>query len=214
MKGLVLSPVWSLLFAASLLAQNSSPAPQVHTSDIGFSYSLPSEWEVVDTRPSLPAVKENMAKGAQSEVEKKGLACVQIEFTARHGNPATVIVVVALPYECFGQSMTDKDLPGFASGAAEGLKQTFDIVDPVYGAYSLGSHSLWIERAEGVPKERPDSQYTIEVSCGLLKKGAVCWMAMAADPAGLEVFERGVVTLDGESAGALVPPTAFEKKPS
>jgi hypothetical protein len=39
-------------------------------------------------------------------------------------------------------------------------------------------------------------------------------MAIAADDAGLSVFERGAVVLEGESPAALVPANAFEKKPS
>jgi hypothetical protein len=55
--------------------------------------------------------------------------------------------------------------------------------------------------------------YTVETVCSVLKKGAVCWMAMAADKAGLQTFENGAVTLDGEVPAALVPATAFQKKP-
>jgi hypothetical protein len=55
--------------------------------------------------------------------------------------------------------------------------------------------------------------YTVETVCSVLKKGAVCWMAMAADKAGLQTFENGAVALDGEVPAALVPATAFEKKP-
>jgi len=205
------------LCCAPLLGQApaSAPAPQVHTSDIGFSYSVPADWEVVDTKPALPAVQQEVGKTATSADEKKGIACAQVPLTARHGNPASVIVVVALPFDCFGQTMTDKDLPAFAEGASGGLKNTFDLSDPVYGAYMLGSHSLWIERAKGTLKDHPELQraYTVEIVCTPLKKGAVCWMAMAADDSGLQVFEQGAITLDGESAAALVPATAFDKKP-
>jgi hypothetical protein len=110
--------------------------------------------------------------------------------------------------------MTEAQLPGFASGASEGLKQSFDMGEPVTANYALGSHTMWIERAKGTPKGHPELSYTVEITCGLLKKAAVCWMAMAADDTALRTFERGVVNLDGESSGALVPPTAFLKKPS
>lgn len=207
--------VSTLIFStATLLAQATSPASQPHTSDLGFSYSLPSDWQVVDAAPSLPAVKQQADQSAISEEEKRGVACVQIALTARHGEPASVVVVVDLPFDCFGQTMADKDLPGFAQGASEGIKQSFDISDPVYGSYTLGTHSVWIERAKGTPKGHPESPYTVEIACSLLKKGAVCWMAMAADPGALQVFESGSVALEGEPASVLVPPTAFDKKPS
>ena len=205
-----------ILGTAQLPAQapSSAPATQTHSSEIGFTYTLPADWEVVDTQQSLPAVKQKVQNEAASEDEKKGAACVQVALTARHGAPASVVVVVALPFDCFGQQMTDKDLPGFASGASEGLKSTFDITDPLNGSYSLGTHSVWIERTRGTPKGHPEVQYTVETVCSILKKGAVCWMAMLADDAALQTFEHGAVTLDGEAPAALVPAEAIVKRPS
>ena len=208
------------------LAQAPPPAPpapapaqaapefKTHVSQLGFTYSVPTDWEVVDAQGTLPSAKAEADKNATTDEEKKGLACVQVALTARHGDPASVLVAVALPFDCFGQQMAEKDLPGFAEGASEGLKQSFDVSEPIYGNYALGSHNIWIERAKGNPKGHPELAYTVEIACSLLKKAAVCWMAMAADDAALRVFEQGAVSLDGESADALVPPNAFEKKPS
>jgi hypothetical protein len=203
-----------MLCAARLGAQVPAPASEIHTSAIGYGYSLPSTWDVVSTSPTLAGVKEQAQQNAASDDEKKGVACVQIAFTARHGDPTSVLVVVELPFACFGQSMTQKDLPGFAQGASEGIKQSFDIGEPVYGDYSLGSHSMWIERAKGAPKGHPEVPYTVEVTCTLLKKGAVCWMALAASDEALKVFEGGAVTLERETPTPLVPANAFEKKPA
>jgi hypothetical protein len=80
--------------------------------------------------------------------------------------------------------------------------------------YALGTHRLWIERAKGSLKGHLETQYTVEIACSMLKKGAACWMTMAADEASLRAFERGRVTLDGEAAAPLVPSTAFDKAPS
>jgi hypothetical protein len=204
------------LSIAPLLAQAppAAPAAQVHSSDIGFSYSIPSDWTVLDMAPSLPVVQAQATKNATSEEEKKGIACAQVALTARHGDPASVIVVVTLPSACFGQQMTEKDLPGIASGASEGLKKTFDIAAPVYASYSLGTHSMWIERATGTVKDHPEAKYTVETACSVLKKGVVCWMALAAGGDGLATFEQGAVTLDGEAPTPLVPADVFVKKPS
>src|SRR6266568_2511580 len=181
-----------------LLAQ-APAATAVHSSDLGFSYSVPSDWETVDAQQTLPKAQQEAAKSATTEDEKKGIACVQIALTARHGDPPSVMVIVALPFACFGQTMTDKDLPGFAQGASEGLKSSFDIGEPQFGAYSLGTHSMWIERAKGNPKGHPEVNYNVEIACSLLQKGAVCWMAMAADDSALHFFENGAVALDGDS---------------
>jgi hypothetical protein len=199
---------------AALVAQTPTAAPEVHPSDLGFSYSLPSDWEVVNASPTLSGVKEQAQQNAATEDEKKGVACVQIALTARGGSPTSVLVVVELPFACFGQTMTSKDLPGFAQGASEGIKQSFDVADPVYGDYTLGTHSMWIERAKGTPKGHPEAPYTVEIACTLLKKGAVCWMALAASDAALKIIEGGAVALEGESPTALVPTSAFEKKPA
>jgi len=192
----------------------SAPESKAHVSQLGFSYSVPTDWEVVDAQGTLPKAKADADKNATTDEEKKGLACVEVALSARRGDPPSVLVAVALPFDCFGQQITEKDLPGFAEGASEGLKQSFDMGDPLHGNYTLGSHHMWIERAKGNPKGHPDLSYTVEIACGVLKKAAVCWMAMAADDAALHVFEQGAVTLDGESADALVPPNVFDKKPS
>jgi hypothetical protein len=47
----------------------------------------------------------------------------------------------------------------------------------------------------------------------MLKNGAVCWMGFVASEADLKTFEQGAVSLDGESNPALVPASAFAKKP-
>lgn len=208
--------ILAVLFSTVLLSQAKAQAPalQAHASELGFTYSLPSEWEVMATPSSLAEMKQQQAQNATSEDEKKGLACVQLALTARHGEPASVVVVIQLPFDCFGQSMSDKDLPGFAQGASEGIKQSFDISDPVFGSYTLGTHSMWAERAKGAPKGHPELPYTMEIACSLLKKGAVCWMAMASDDAALKIFENSPVALEGEAPAALVPPTAFDKKPT
>jgi hypothetical protein len=124
------------------------------------------------------------------------------------------VVAVVLPFACLGAEMTDKDLPGMGSGAMEGIQQNFDVAEPLFGVYSLGSHSLWIERVKSTLKDHPEAQYTVETVCSILKKGAVCWMAIAADQAALDIFEHGAVVLDGEAPAALVPANAFVKKPS
>jgi hypothetical protein len=192
-----------------------SPSPSsTHTSELGFAYSVPTDWTVVDNSSTLPDVKQQAQQNATSAEDKRGEACVQIPLTARHGDPTSLLVVVQLPFDCLGQAATEKDLPGFADGASEELKKKFDFSDPSYGSYSLGTHTMWIERIKGTLKDHPESAYTVEIACSVLRKGAVCWMAMAADNEALEVFEKGTVALEGEAPKALVPSTAFDKKPA
>lgn len=179
-------------------------APAAHTrtyaSDLGFSYTLPAEWDAVEPPPP------------PSNPDAKGLACVKMTLSARHGAPASVIVEAALPFDCYGQQMTEADLPGFATTASQGLRENFDIGEPVTATYRLGTHSVWIERVKGTPKSAPSMQYTIEIACAPLKKAAVCWITFAADDDALAIFEAGQVKLDGEALQSLVPATAFSKK--
>lgn len=84
------------------------------SNEVGFSYGLPLDWEIVDSKPMLPVIKQEKTQTATSEEEKKGIACAQIGFLARNGTPPSVIETVILPYDCFGQSFTDKDLPAAA----------------------------------------------------------------------------------------------------
>jgi hypothetical protein len=186
---------------------SAAPSAQVQRDDIGFSYSLPADWEFVvpPTPPKVVTPYPTLAAPA------KGDACVEVALTAKHGTPASVVVVIALPFACYGQTMTAADLENFGDGAGEGMKQTFDIAEPVEATYSLGSHTVWIERAKGTPKNHPENPFTFEIACTVLQKGAACWMTMAADAASLQAFEQGTVSLDGEAPEALVPATAFKQ---
>ncbi len=179
--------------------------PQVQRDDVGFSYSLPADWEFVAPPPAPKVVTPYPTLAAP----RKGDACVDVALTARRGTPASAVVVLALPFDCYGQAMTASDLASLGAGAAEGMKQSFEIAEPVEANYSLGSHTVWIERAKGTPKHRAESPFTFEIACTVLKKGAACWMTMAADAASLKAFEQGTVSLDGDAPAALVPASAF-----
>lgn len=202
-----------ILAAAPGLAQTAAqPKPlgvASDTSPLGFQYILPDDWQIVPaakTSVSDPGMEEGQAPDA---AEKKGIGCMQVMLTARHGSPPTVIVVDALPFACYGETLTDSDLPGFSSGAVQGLKQAFDITDSIETSYTIAGHKIWIERARAMHKGKTAPQYTVEIACTLLRKGVVCWMAQAADEAGLKVFEQSAVILDGTPAIALVPPDTF-----
>ncbi len=190
--------------------------PEVQDADVGFSYGLPADWE------GLPTVQGKLdLPYPTAAAPKKGEGCVEVAMTARHGASASVVVVLALPFNCYGQTMTASDLENFGSGAIEGFRQSFEIASQVQGSYSLGNHTMWIERADGTPKDRLESPYTFEIACTVLVKGAACWMTMAADAASLRDFEQQAVTLEGQSFNALVPtgavpmvPAMAPKKPS
>lgn len=185
---------------------------QAHISDLGFSYSIPPDWDVVDTKPMLPSVLQQAAKAYGNEAAKMA-ACVQLPLTAHHGNPASAIVVVGLAFDCVGHPFTAQDLPGFASGVTEGLKKNLEIANLVSNTYTLGTHTMWIQRASGSLVGHPEIKRTVETVCSILKKGAVCWMTIAADDVALQTFENGAVTLDDDAATALVPADALQKKP-
>jgi hypothetical protein len=209
-RGFAILLVCVLVLAAGSIYAQSPPVAE-HAA-LGFSYKLPPDWMVAPTHSTLPAAKQNAEQSAKTPGEVLGVACAQPVITAHHGKPPSVIVVVALPFPCYGQPLAANHLSGFATGVSDGLKQNFDVSDPVYGSYTLGTHHFWIERAIGVPKNQPHAEYTLEVACAILKRSAVCWMAMAADADGLRDFENGIVTLDSEPPLTLVPIDAFTKK--
>jgi hypothetical protein len=197
---------------------NQVPPPsfvtaQAHTSDLGFSYSIPSDWEVVEsTKPMLPNALQQAARNYGNEAAKLA-ACLQLPLTARHGNPTSNIVVAGVSFECVGHPYTTQDLPAVASKASENLKKNLEIVNPVNTTYTLGTHSLWAQRVSGSLIGHPEIKRTLETVCGTLKRGVVCWMILATDDSALQTFESGMVTLDGEDATALVPAGALQKGP-
>jgi hypothetical protein len=189
----------------------SVPAPT--PEQLGFSFHIPSGWAEIDAQSTLPEVKDRQLANAKTDAEKKEIACIQIPLSARKGPPPSFLAVMALPFACFGQIMTEKDLPGFAEGSSQGPRTVFDFSEPEYGSYSLGSHKMWIERAKGNPKGHPEMPYTLEIACSLLRRAAVCWMTVASDERSLKEFESNAVTLDGDFFTEFVPATAFDKKP-
>lgn len=197
------------------LAAQEQAVPAVPTNEsFGFSYRLPAGWEAIDAQSTLPEVKQRQTANAKTDEEKKEIACIQIPTSARKGSPPSFLAAMALPFDCFGQIMTEKDLPGFAEGASEGPRAIFDFSDPAYGNYMLGKHHMWAERAKGNPKGHPEMPYTLEIACSLLQKAAVCWMTVAGDDQTLKQFEDNSVMLDGDFSAELVPAKAFEKKPT
>ncbi|WP_348263973.1 hypothetical protein P8935_05435 [Telmatobacter sp. DSM 110680] len=186
--------------------------PASFTSELGFSYALPADWEIIDTKPMLPVVQQQAEKKATSEKEKTALSCIQLPFKATRGDSS--VVIVALSFDCYGHRFSDSDLASFAGGVAQSLKKTWTVADPLYAAYALGTHSFWIERGLGTSIAHPEVKKTLDVVCSMLKNGAVCWMLFAADPADLQSFEHGAVSLDNDSFPTLVPATTFDKKPS
>lgn len=204
---------WLLAIASLPLA---AQAPRGLSDPLGFTYSIPAGWELVVPKPpqttEQPSGPQNNPQNNLPAV-KKGIACVEVPLTARHGDPVSAMVIVALPFQCFGQTMTDEDLPGFGSGVIEGLKTAFDLLDPISATYKLAGHKLWIERVKAIPKGKTAPVETVETACTILNKGAVCWMVEAADAASLETFEHESVTLEGSAPTPLVPAEVFVKSP-
>lgn len=190
---------------------------RVQRDDIGFSSSLPADWHFLTATAGPHTVLPYPAAAPP----KKGDACIDMAMTARKSRSASVVVVLVLPFKCYGQTMGADDLENLGLGAAAGLKQAFAIVSQAQGNYSLGNHPVWIERADGTALNRPESPYTFEIACTVLAKGAACWMTMAADAASLHDFEQQAVILEGEKFNALVPaadapvvPAPAPQKPS
>ncbi len=206
------SPFYIMVLLAWSTVFGQSPAgATAYANPLGFSYTISSNWEVVNTADTLSVTKKDKEPEATSGAEKKGMECLGAPLTARRGDPASVIVEVLIPFDCFGQTFTENELPGFGAGVAAGMKQSVDMSNPVETTYALGSHHLWAQRSQGNLKGKPESKYTIEVACGVLKKAAVCWMVMAANDAALTDFENGAVTLEDDPPVALVPAATFKQ---
>ena len=190
-------------------AKTTIAEPPVFKSEGDFTFSYPVDWEVVDMKPMLPVQRMKAEQDAKSEMEKKGASCADVQLTIRHGDPASVILIMFLEYKCLGLELKESDLGSTGLGIATGLTKSFNVKDPKYGAYTLGKHAFWIERAEGTPLNHPEHEYKLETTCTLLKKGLVCWLAMAGSPDAIPAFEASNVSLEGDSPVALVPTSAF-----
>jgi hypothetical protein len=199
-------------------AEKSAPAtdktanaaePAIFKSEGDFSYNYPPDWDIVNMKPMLPVQRLKAEQDAKSELERKGADCADVQLTVRHGDPASVILIMFLEYKCLGLELKESDLGSTGLGIAQGLTKSFNVKDPKYGAYKLGDHAFWIERADGTPVNHPEREYRLETACTLLKKGLTCWLAMAGTPDAIATFEASKVSLEGDSPAALVPASAF-----
>jgi hypothetical protein len=190
--------------------QNASdPA---NTLDLSFSYTLPSDWEAFDDRQSLLAVQQQTEKSGATVEARRGINCTRKLMTSRHGKPYSVVSVSALPFACFGHEMPASDLPAFASGGWDNLKSEFDMSEMFWTDYSLGSHAVRAQRANGNIKGHPEIHYRIELVCTVLKKAAVCWTGLSTDDAAQRAFEQSTPKLDSDPATELVPENGVEWK--
>ena len=175
-----------------------------------FSYAYPSNWEVVDAKPVMPAVRQKVEEGAASDSEKIGAQCTQLALVLREPVLKSSIVVVALPFACVGPVIKESDLPAVATGVSEGVKKGFDVSNSVNATYRSGQHSFWAERTQATSKDHPELAYTLETACTMLKKAVVCWMGFARNQDAIHVLEGGLTSLEGDPPSDLVPPSAFK----
>lgn len=203
--------ITAIFFAASLALHAQAPAQYTPlTSDLGFTYTYPSNWEVVDFKPALPAMRSSLENSATSDAEKKGIDCVQVSLLIRNGSPASVIEALVLPFDCLGVTYKDSDIAAIGMGMAQGLGSSVDVKNPVYGSYKIGAHTIWIEKANGAFLSRPEQNMQLEVLCGVLKKGVVCWMTFAMNQDALNTFENSTVKLEDDAPAKIVPADAFK----
>jgi len=142
----------------------------------------------MDTPPTLPAMLQQAARDYGNEAAKMA-ACLQLPLTANTATrppPCGGGAVV----DCVGHPYTAADIPSLASNVTDGLKKNVEVASPVNSTYTLGTHSMWIQRASGTLVGHPEIKVTMETVCSVLKKGVACWMVIAADDASLQTLSK------------------------
>jgi hypothetical protein len=229
----ILSALLPQLSTAQL--QNSSSAPEpsrsgkadgkpaltpkagVFQSALGFSYSYSNDWISLNNTKLFEALNRmnELLPKKEKENSRKGLAtrateCRQMVMMLALPKPRSgAVVITAIPSDCVGRTLAEKDLPVLQSLASQNATSALDVTSVRAGNYMLGSHNVWIKRFLGTPKGQPRKPTTAELVCALPAKAFVCWSAVVGNEEELKAFEYGAVTLDGDSAPALVPPAAI-----
>ncbi len=84
MKAAILSVALACAGTALRAQAPAASAPAGNgTADLGFTYSVPHDWEVLTIPPTVDQTRSQAAQNAGTEDEKKGLACLQPVLTAR-----------------------------------------------------------------------------------------------------------------------------------
>jgi hypothetical protein len=65
MRAVFIAPVF--LLNAALLAGQQPAASQEQANDLGFTYTLPSDWQVLSASPTLSGVKAQAQQSASSD---------------------------------------------------------------------------------------------------------------------------------------------------
>src|SRR5579871_1648942 len=105
MKAALLSMVFAC--AGSVLHAQAIPTPASPgngSADLGFSYTVPHDWEVLSIPPTMDQARSQATQNAGTDAEKKGLACLEPVLTARDKKSGSILSVEALPFSCFGQA--------------------------------------------------------------------------------------------------------------
>lgn len=182
-------------------------AALLYSSDFGFQYTYPAGWTRVDTASMMPSIQMQQQARALTDKAKRAAACTHIGLLVTRSNPTMKIIIIELPYSCYGSSYQDSEVSTYGPGVLDGLGQQFDIGAPTSTTtYKLGKHSIWANRSHATLKQHPDQPYEMETVCTILSKAAVCWVAIAEQAQMLSVLEQGQVSLDGDPLVALVPP--------
>jgi hypothetical protein len=195
---------------ATAQSATPAPAPMVFTSDMGFTYEYPSDWTLVDTNGLTAGLQPDAGGKDGDELGKKAFLCTQIGFAIHNDRGSSAILAMTVPFDCLGLKFDDHALRSFGRGVLAGMSGAANFSSRISAVYQLGTHNLWIGRERGTLKANPQIAVTLETSCTLLKKGAVCWTLLTTNSDIAAIFEGGRVSLEGEAPTALVPPTAFD----
>ena len=177
-------------------------------TDFGFTSSYPTDWQDQTATLRIRLVRE--LKNHEGKLGHWPLVCAQPVLRLSHGNPPSLIWVVALTHSC-----TNFKESNFAVAVELGMCSTtpshYEIRDTLEGTYKLHDATFWIERSVGFPKDHPEARVTLERVCGWLKSSAVFWEGELRDEDAVKVFEGALTSIDGEEPTPLVPASAIAK---
>lgn len=198
------------------MPQTATPAPaaggnQSFSSDLGFTYSIPADYTVVDAQPMMPVLRMQEERTADSAAEKKGMDCAQPILVARHAN-GSVIVVMGLTSDCMGTPLTADQLAQMGIGVVQGMEQGPSGVvlkNPQYGAFRQSDHDFWIVKSNAPTKDAPDTPHWLEAVLTVVPRGVVFWLFTTPDGAQTAGFENTLLHFGSGGDAPLVPATAF-----
>jgi hypothetical protein len=181
-------------------------------SGLGFSYEVPSDLTIINSKQFEKAAKSLAQQQGTTEAEAKSIHCVQQLLVAERRDESRIINFVAFPQDCAGGAVTEKNLANVGKYGSDQLAKRFTLISPEYSSFTVGTHAFWVMRSAMVPSPPQNPNHEIAFVVILTPQAVIECMLLARTRADLEALTATKLRFDDGAVTELIPASAFAAK--